>query len=230
MVSTALNLTQSVWYSLIPLLQTTTIFFLWQSMWKVVCVVQIQLRECRKLLLNGQPPHHILPEDIPGFIYIKSHHWVYNRGKHADVFYNSMIDDKDGHIPSPLIMFTCTAFRHALLQWQKNKGVFLKASKSSWKANRPECSNYFNYKNPGGKDASCCAAIGRKLSTSPGVADTYTFLMNTWKTLPESYQQRVYKHTTATVEWKIQQAENPTPAEVISTKAARVDNAILLDY
>jgi hypothetical protein len=54
--------------------------------------------------------------------------------------------------------------------------------------------------------------------------------MNTWNTLLESYQQRVYKNTLATVKRQIQQAENPTPAAVISTEAAPVDNAILLDY
>jgi hypothetical protein len=95
---------------------------------------------------------------------------------------------------------------------------------------RPDRSNYFNYKNDGGKIASCCAVTGRKLLTSPGVGDMYTFLMNTWNTLPESYQQRVYNNTHATVKHQIQQAENPTPAVVISVKAARVDNAILLDY
>jgi len=74
------------------------------------------------------------------------------------------------------------------------------------------------------------AATGPKLLTSPGVADTYTFLMDTWNTLPESYQQRVYNNTLATVKRQIHQAENPTPAVVISTEAASVDNAILLDY
>jgi len=54
--------------------------------------------------------------------------------------------------------------------------------------------------------------------------------MNTWNTLPESYQQRVYNNTLATVKHQIQQAENPTPAGVISVEAACVDNAILLDY
>jgi hypothetical protein len=44
-----------------------------------------------------------------------------------------MINDKDGHIPSPLIMFTCTALRHALLEWQKNKGVHPQTSKSKLK-------------------------------------------------------------------------------------------------
>jgi hypothetical protein len=141
-----------------------------------------------------------------------------------------MINDKDGHIPSPLIMFTCTALRHALLEWQKNRGVHPKASKSKLKAERPDRSNYFNHKNDGGQIASCCAVTGRKLLTSPGVADTYTFLMNTWNTLPESYQQRVYNNTLATVKRQIQQAENPTPPVVISVEAARVDNAILLDY
>jgi len=141
-----------------------------------------------------------------------------------------MIDNKDGQIPSPPIMITCNALRHALMEWQMNKGVHSKASKSQLKADKPDRSNYFNYKNDGGEKASCCAATGHKLLTSPGIADTYTFLMNTWNTLPESYQQRVYKNTLATVKRQIQQAENPTPAEVISVEAARVDNAILLDY
>jgi len=127
-------------------------------------------------------------------------------------------------------MFTCTALRHALLEWQKNKGVHPKASKSKLKADRPDPSNYFNHKNDCGKIASCCAVTGRKLLTSPGVADMYTLWMNTWNTLPESYQQRVYNNTLATVKRQIQQAENPTPAVVISVEAARFDNGILLDY
>jgi len=141
-----------------------------------------------------------------------------------------MINDKDGHIPSPLIMFTCTALRNALLEWQKNKGVHPKASKSKLKADRPDHSNYFNHKNDAGKIASCCAVTGRKLLTSPGIAATYTFLMNTWNTLPESYQQTVHKNTLATVKRQIKQVENPMPAVVISVEAARVDNAILFDY
>jgi len=72
--------------------------------------------------------------------------------------------------------------------------------------------------------------MGPKLLTSSGIPDTYTFWMNTWNTLRESYQQRVYNNTLATVKRQIQQAENPTPAMVISTDAASVDNAILLDY
>jgi len=54
--------------------------------------------------------------------------------------------------------------------------------------------------------------------------------MNTWNTLSESYQQRVYKHTLATVWHQSQQAENPTTASVISVEAARVANGILLNY
>jgi len=127
-------------------------------------------------------------------------------------------------------MFTCTALRHALLEWQKTKGVLLKASKSKLKADRPVRTNYFNYKDNGGKNASCCAATGRKLLTSPGVADTYTFLMNTWNTLLVSYQQRVYNNTLAPVKHQIQQAENLMPVMVITVEAANVDNAILLDY
>jgi hypothetical protein len=54
--------------------------------------------------------------------------------------------------------------------------------------------------------------------------------MNTWNTLPESYQQRVYNNTLATVKRQIQQGENPTLAMVISVETARDDNGILLDY
>jgi hypothetical protein len=100
---------------------------------------------------------------IQRWIYIQFYHRANNSGKSADGFYNSMINDNDGHIPSPLIMFTCTAVRHALLVWQKNKGVHLKAD-------RPDPSNYFNYTNGGGQKGFCCAAIGRKLLTLPGIA------------------------------------------------------------
>jgi len=41
-------------------------------------------------------------------------------------------------------MFTWTALRHALLDWQKNNGVHPKASKSKLKPARPDRSNYFN--------------------------------------------------------------------------------------
>jgi hypothetical protein len=141
-----------------------------------------------------------------------------------------MINDKDGHIPSPLIMFTCTVLCHSFLEWQQNKGVHPKTSKSKLKADRSDLSNYFNHINGGGKNASCCSATGPKLLTSPGIADTYTFLMDTWNSLPESYQQRVNNNTLATVKRHIKQVENPTPAVVISMEAGSVDNAILLDY
>ena len=193
-------------------------------------MVQIQRRECRKLLTNGQHPLYFLAGAIPGFIHFKLYHRATNGGQYAVAFYDSMIDDKDSHIPSPQIMFTCTASRQIPLEWQKNKGVHPKASVSKLNADTTDHSNSFNYKNAGGKNASCCAATGRKLLTSPGVGDTYTFLMNTWNTLPESYQQRVYYITLATVKCQIQLAENPTPAVVISIEAERVDNAILLDY
>jgi hypothetical protein len=140
-----------------------------------------------------------------------------------------MINDKDGHIPSPLIMFTLTMLRPALLEWQKNKGVHPKTSKSKLNEGRPDHSNYFNHKNDGGTIPSCWAVMGHKLLTLSGAADTYTVLMNTWNTLPESYQQRVYNNTLATVQCQIQQVENPTPAVVISVEAVRVHDAILLD-
>lgn len=72
------------------------------------------------------------------------------------------------------------------------------------------------------------AAVPRLL-TLPGVADAYTVLENTWTTLPESYQQRIYNHALGPVRREIQQAESPMPAVVFSVEAARVENAILLD-
>jgi len=98
------------------------------------------------------------------------------------------------------------------------------------KADRPDHSNYFNCKNDSGKIVSCCAVTGRKLSTSPSVADTYTVLMNTWNIPPESFQQTVNNNTRVIVGHQIQQAEIPTPAVVISVETVPVDDAILLDY
>jgi len=158
-------------------------------MWKVVYAVQIQRRESRKLLTNRQRPLDLLPEAISQCIYIEFYHRADNHSKDADRFHNSMTDNKDGCIPSPLIMFTCTALCHALLEWQKYKGVHPQASKSKLKGDRPNHSNYFNYKIAGGKNTSCGAAMGCKLLSLPGIADTYIFLIITWNTLPESYQQ-----------------------------------------
>jgi len=67
-----------------------------------------------------------------------------------------MIHDKDGHISSPLIMFTCTMVCDALLQWRNNNGVHPKVSKSKLKVDRPDHSNFFNHKNDSGKNTSCC--------------------------------------------------------------------------
>ena len=102
-----------------------------------------------------------------------------------------MFAEKDGHIPLPQIKFTCIALCDALLEWQNNNGVPPTASMSKLKANRHDHSNCFNYKTDSGIKASCCAAMGHKMLTSLGIADTYPFLMNTLNTLPESYQQRV---------------------------------------
>ena len=149
--------------------------------------------------MNGWCPLYFLAQAIPWVMCNKFYHRANIHPKYGDGFYNSMIDNKDGHIPSPLIIFKSSVLRHTLLEWQKNKDVHPKASNSKLNADRPDRSNYFNYKNDSGKLASCCAVMGRKLLTSPGVADTYTFLMNTWNTLLESYQQRVYKNTLAIV-------------------------------
>jgi len=122
----------------------------------VVFTVRIQRRESRKLLTNGQRPLLFQGEVFLHIIYFKFCHRVNNRCKYTDGFYHSTINDKDSSKPSPLIMFTCTVLRYALLEWQMNKGVYLKAD-------RPDRSNYFNYKHDGGQQASCCAALGHKL-------------------------------------------------------------------
>jgi hypothetical protein len=97
-------------------------------MWKVAYAAQIQHRESRKLLTNGQSPLFFLADAILQYIYIIFYHQANNRSKYADGFHTSMIDNKDSHIPSPLVMFTCTALRHALLEWQKNNSVHPKPS------------------------------------------------------------------------------------------------------
>jgi hypothetical protein len=169
-------------------------------------------------------------EALRGIINIKYYHRAKNCGKYADGFYYFMIDIMDSHIPSPLILFTCTELRHVSLELQRNKGDHLEDSKSKLNADRPDRSNYFNYKNNRGRNPSCCTAMHRKLITSPGVAVTYRFLMNTWNALPESYQQMVYKNILPEVQCLIQQAENPMPAVVITMEVAGCYRAILLDY
>ena len=167
---------------------------------------------------------------MPWCNYLIFSHWTNFHSKYEDGFYISMINDKDGHISSPLIMLTCPALRYAPLEWQKHNVVDPKASKSNLNGDRPDRSNYFNHENDGGKNTSCCSAMGRKLLTRPGIADTYIFLMKTWNTLPESYKQSVYNNTLATVKRQIRQGQSPMPAVVITMEAVSVDNAIPLDY
>jgi hypothetical protein len=93
--------------------------------WKVVYSAQIKRRGSQNLLTNGQHPLYFLAEAIPRFIYIKFYHQANNRGKYADGFYNSMVNDKEGRIPSPLIMFTRSALRHTLWSGKRTK-VFIR--------------------------------------------------------------------------------------------------------
>jgi hypothetical protein len=163
MISTALYPLQSVSNSLIPVWQTIGIFFVLQSMWKMVYVAQIQHRESQKQLMNGHRPLYFLAEVIPQSILIQLYYWVINRGRYTDGFYNCMIDDKDSHLHLPLIMFTCTVSRHAVLVRHKINGVPPKASMAKLKVDRPDRSNYINYENDSGKNAHCRTAMGRKL-------------------------------------------------------------------
>jgi hypothetical protein len=105
--------------------------------------------------MKGKCPLYILAEAIQQFICINFYHWANSCGMYADGFYIPIIEDKNCHIPSALIMFSCPQLRHALLKWQKNKGVHPKASKSMLKADRTDCSIYFNIKNDDGMISSC---------------------------------------------------------------------------
>jgi hypothetical protein len=102
-------------------------------------------------------------ETIQQFVYIKFYRETNNRGEYGDGFYNSIIDHKDSHIHSPLIMYTCAVLRLCLLEWQKKKGLHPKPSKTKKKAERPDLMNYINDKNDSGKIAPCCAATGCNL-------------------------------------------------------------------
>jgi hypothetical protein len=59
-------------------------------------------------------------------------------------------------------------------------------------------------------------AVVCKMITMPGVADTDTFVMNAWNTLPERYSCSVSNNTLASFKGQIQLAENPMPAVVTS--------------
>jgi hypothetical protein len=85
---------------------------------------------------NWQGSIYFLMGPIPRMFHIKFYHCGNNRGMYADRFDDSMIYNKEGHIPSPLIMLTCTALRHAFLEWQMKNGVHPKASKSKLNADR----------------------------------------------------------------------------------------------
>jgi len=81
------------------------------------------------LLTNSQHPDYFFVEAIMRVVNIEFFHWASNHSKFADGVFNSRIDDKDGHIPSPLIIVTCAQSLLAPLEWQTNTGVHLKASK-----------------------------------------------------------------------------------------------------
>jgi len=115
MISTTLNLMRSIWKSLIPFWQRISTYFQWQRVWQVVNTVQIQRRESRELLMNAQRPLYILVVVIPGYIDIKLYHQVNNVSRYADGYHHSIIDNMDGQILPPLIMYTCTVLRHTIL-------------------------------------------------------------------------------------------------------------------
>ena len=103
---------------------------------------------------NMKRPLWFLTEAVPNFIYIKFFRRSNSRGKYADGFYNFMIADKEGQIPTPLIIYTCAAFRHSLLEWEKNGGAPPKARSKLETQAKQNPATYFNYKNDGGSTPS----------------------------------------------------------------------------
>jgi len=95
----ALDLPQSVSNSLIPFWLKIDILCQKQRVWKVVYTAQIQCREIRELLLNGRRPLHFLVGAILRIFLIRYCHRANNSSMYAHRFFNSMINDKDGHIP-----------------------------------------------------------------------------------------------------------------------------------
>jgi hypothetical protein len=113
---------------------------------------------------------------------------------------------------------------------EKEQTCYSKSFEVKPKVDRPDRSKYFDFKSDRGTNSSCCAATGRKLLAWHGVPDTFTFLMNTVNTLPDSFQQTVYKNTLAQVKHRSHRAENPMPAVVLRVDAVRVGNAVVGDY
>jgi len=181
---------------------------------------------CQKLHSNSQHLLLFIAETIQGSIFIKYFHQATNCSQYADQFYHFMIDTNKSHIPLPLIMFTCAVLHHAFQEWQQNSDVPPKASKSKLKADTADYSTCINCHINGGMTASCSARTDGRLLTSPAIADTDTFWMNSCNTPLEHYQQRVYVNIPAIRSYKIQQVENPIPARN-STEAASVDNITL---
>jgi len=133
MISTAVNLTPSIWNTLIPFWQTIRIFFLLQSMWKVLYVVKIECREGRKLLTNGQHQFYFLVEAIPQCLYIKFYH-------HANITLSVLMDFIIAWIPQWTVIYprhwSCLpAPPYAMLSWsRKRTKVFIrKLPSQSWK-------------------------------------------------------------------------------------------------
>ena len=95
-------------------------------------------------------PLWFLAEAIPNFIYIKFFHRSNSRGKYADGFYNFMVADEGGQIPTPLVLYTCTAFRHSLLEWERNSGAPPTVRSKLEVTTKQNPANYFNYTNDSG--------------------------------------------------------------------------------
>ena len=162
-------------------------------------------------------------ESIANFIYIKFLHLSNNRDKYADGFYNFIFADGIGKIPTSLIIYPCTAFRHSLLEWEKNGGVSpLERSKLDAPADR-NSGTYFNCKNSGGRARLILKPTPGGVLTKHCDLEAFKYLMNTRNALPGDYRQWVHQQTIARVKTRIKAADTPVAPPLVNTAAASID-------
>jgi hypothetical protein len=106
------------------------------------------------------------------------------------------------------MLYTCTKFGYALVEWDKSNGAILKfkllSLESQMRVNRDF---FFNWKNNRGKYILKCVMQYIQMGLSLGDIGIYRHLMNIWNDLPEFYWERAYQNTLAMVKEQIKKAD-----------------------
>ena len=156
---------------------------------------------------------YFLAEENPQYIFYQFFKRQRKCGKHADGFHHWMREK----MPMVLVVLTCTALYHALMEWEKNKAAPLQKpdtiESSGWK--RGEWEYYFTQLNDGGLFSQIVTATPIFLH-SPEI---YTQLMNTWNGLPPHYWKKVLATVRASLNGLILRdvGRSNAPAEAIDT-------------